>query len=319
MAGTIPERDVLKWAESKWKVSKYNAFATGLSRAIRNPAWGWHFALGHNYRNPDYGYQHPKAMELLLSCADFLSDLGLGGIVLMLDEVENIDKQSDIRGRRKSYDTLAQFASHRGILPVLFVTDRLFRLIEADQERGESDGWWGWDAKTESFMKGFLEREVLRPPKLNDQMALTLVNKIAAIYAASHGPILSTVSPEAIVSHWQRAPIRSVRLLVRLTVNEVDLAMQNTPPELLVKASQGLSMQYGQSPTTAQSLPSHSAVPAPWQMTRGQYQAHCKTQGRTNVSENNRAYLREVEAAIQSDKPVPANVLAEYNFIKRST
>ena len=53
-------------------------------------------------------------------------------------------------------------------------------------------------------------------------------------------------------------------------------------------------------------------------MTRGQYQDYCKTQGRTAVTENNLAYWREIESAIQAGKPVPANVVAEYNQIKHS-
>ena len=47
------------------------------------------------------------------------------------------------------------------------------------------------------------------------------------------------------------------------------------------------------------------------QMTRAQYQDYCETQGHTDLAENNRAYWREVEAAIQSGKPMPPQVLAE--------
>ncbi len=71
-------------------------------------------------------------------------------------------------------------------------------------------------------------------------------------------------------------------------------------------------------PSLPQSPPSNPAAPAAWQMTRGQYQDHCKAQGRTDVTENNRTYWREVESAIQSGKPVPADVLAEYNQLKGS-
>jgi hypothetical protein len=73
--------------------------------------------------------------------------------------------------------------------------------------------------------------------------------------------------------------------------------------------------------TTASPAPQSSpnpAIPAAWQMTRGQYQDYCKAQGHTDVTENNRAYWREVEAAIQSNKPVPPQVLAEYKQLKGS-
>lgn len=67
--------------------------------------------------------------------------------------------------------------------------------------------------------------------------------------------------------------------------------------------------------TAPQSLP-NPAAPSPWQMTRGQYQEHCQGQGRNDVTENNRHYYREVEAAIQADKPVPQKVRAEYEQLK---
>jgi hypothetical protein len=62
-----------------------------------------------------------------------------GGLVLLLDEAENIDKQYDIRGRRKSYETLARMTRHPYMLPVVFVTDRLLYQVEQDYKQA-SDG-----------------------------------------------------------------------------------------------------------------------------------------------------------------------------------
>ena len=55
----------------------------------------------------------------------------------------------------------------------------------------------------------------------------------------------------------------------------------------------------------------------PWQMTRGQYQQYRRSQGHTDPTENNRAYWREIEAAIQAGKPVRPEVLTLYEQIKR--
>ncbi len=66
--------------------------------------------------------------------------------------------------------------------------------------------------------------------------------------------------------------------------------------------------------------PAADAPPAPlppWQMTRGQYQAHCKAQGRTDLAANNRAYWREIETALQAGKPLPENVMKEYRQVQR--
>ena len=73
--------------------------------------------------------------------------------------------------------------------------------------------------------------------------------------------------------------------------------------------------------TTESPAPQLSPNPvasAAWQMTRGQYQEYCKSQGRNEVTENNRLYWREVEAALQSGKAVPANVCAEYRQLRNT-
>jgi hypothetical protein len=65
---------------------------------------------------------------------------GLRAGVPLLDEAENIDKQYDIRGRRRSYDTLARMAPRAHNLPVLFVTDRLQFQVEQHYTQGVADG-----------------------------------------------------------------------------------------------------------------------------------------------------------------------------------
>ncbi len=163
-------------------------------------------------------------------------------------------------GATEMLDTLVEMASHRNVLPVLFVTDRLFRQIEEDRQRSSRLGWSEWNSKTKTFVTNFHEREILRPPKFNEQMALMLVNKIASIYGTAHGPLPAAFSPEAIVAHWQRASIRSVRFLVRLTVNELDLAGQNAPPEPPAQASQGIPVKYGHCPRCGKPLTKKKSV-----------------------------------------------------------
>ena len=54
-------------------------------------------------------------------------------------------------------------------------------------------------------------------------------------------------------------------------------------------------------------------------MTRGEDQAHSKAQGRTDVAENNRAYWRAIESAVNSGERVPDQIVAEYEKLRRST
>jgi hypothetical protein len=219
--GILPTERALEWA-----AKNYSDFAFGLRSALGGYEWGWLRALGHLYRSPDYPYQHLKAWSLVESVATFLNKMNCGGLVLLLDEAENIDKQYDIRGRRKSYDTLARMARHPHILPVVFVTDRLLYQVEQDHKQGAADGWYNWSAEAKWFVGHFRGLQPLRPPQMNDGLAKELVSSIGALYQTAY-PSSSSLSPGLVLKHWRRTPTRSTRLLVRLTINELDLLAQN--------------------------------------------------------------------------------------------
>jgi hypothetical protein len=219
--GTLSTERALEWA-----AKNYSDFAFGLRAALGGCEWGWLRALGHLYRSPDYPYQHLKAWSLVESVATFLNKMNCGGLVLLLDEAENIDKQYDIRGRRKSYDTLARMARHPHILPVVFVTDRLLYQVEQDNTQGAADGWFNWSAEAKWFVSHFRGLQPLRPPQMTDGLAEELVSSIGALYQTAY-PSSSSLSPALVLKHWRRTPTRSTRLLVRLTINELDLLAQN--------------------------------------------------------------------------------------------
>ncbi len=209
-----------------WAMRRNSDFACALRYGLWGHEWGWLRALGHFYRTPDYPYQHPKAWAILDAAANFLGDMGHGGLVLLLDEAENIDKQYDIRGRRKSYDTLAQMMQHPNMLPVLFVTDRFLYQVEEDAKIGGAWGWSNWSAEAKWFVRRFREMEPVRPPQLTDQLAKQLVDEICSLYGVGY-PNSGTLPTDDLVAHWRQTPTRSIRLLVRLTINELDLAAQN--------------------------------------------------------------------------------------------
>lgn len=166
----------------KWALSNDSRFADGLHAALRGWEWGWVQALGHLYRSPDYSYQHQKAWALVESVATFLNNMNLGGLVLLLDEAENICNEYDIRGRRKSYTTLARMMQHSNILPVMFVTDRLLYKVGEDYEQGARDDWRNWGDDPRWFVERFLELQPIRPPQFTDRLAEDLVKSIEAFY-----------------------------------------------------------------------------------------------------------------------------------------
>lgn len=219
--GQIPVEKALEWTRTS-----HTDFGCGLRVALDGHEWGWLRALGHLYRSPDNPYQHPKAWALLETAAEFLNKMGCGGLVLLLDEAENIDKQYDIRGRRKSYDTLAKMMKHRHILPVIFVTDRLLNQVQCDYENGRNVGWANWTTDAKWFVNHFLAIEPLRPPRMNDRLAEELATSISKMYQIAY-PMDSYPPIDRILAHWRQTPTRSTRLLVRLTINELDIHSQN--------------------------------------------------------------------------------------------
>jgi hypothetical protein len=219
--GTLSTERALEWA-----ASNDTDFAYGLRSALAGYEWGWLRALGHLYRSPDYPYQHLKAWLLVESLATFLNKMNHGGMVLLLDEAENIDKQYDIRGRRKSYETLARMTRHPHILPVVFVTDRLLYQVEQDNKHATADRGWNWSPEAKWFLGYFRALQPLRPPPLTDGLAEELVASIGAFYRSAY-PLSSSLSPGLVMNHWRQTPTRSTRLLVRLTINELDLLAQN--------------------------------------------------------------------------------------------
>ena len=164
-------------------------FCVRTSHALGGYEWGWLRALGHLYRAPDYPYQHLKAWSLVEAVATFLNKMNRGGLVLLLDEAENIDKQYDIRGRRKSYEMLARMTRHPHILPLVFVTDRLLYQVEQDYENGVGDGWSNWSPEAKWFVGHFRELQPLRPPRLTDRLAEELVSSIEGLYRSATQPV----------------------------------------------------------------------------------------------------------------------------------
>lgn len=215
----------------EWCKKQSGSFAQNLYWALQGHASGWLGALGLQFSMPDYPYQHPKAMDVFLSAADMLRHVGHHGVVLLLDEVENLNQQYDIRGRRKSYDTLGRLRKHRAILPILFVTRRFLQQLEEDKQRGEWNNWRGWSDHARLFVQSLSEVEVLRPPTLNERLAEELVQKLGTLHDAAYGDGVDATSIKSnILRMWRATSTRSVRLLVRLAVNEFDLAKGEESP-----------------------------------------------------------------------------------------
>ena len=205
-----------------WCWDRKTPFAQDLNRAIDGREWAWNNVAGHQYQFPDYSYYHLKALEILGDAATLMATFLAGGIVLLLDEAENVSRQHDIRGRRKTYATLGRLANERHLLNIVFVTDRFFAQVQDDVQRGLREGWAQWPEDATRFLAMIQSVPTVKPPHLNDVMATAIVEKIAEIYSKAFACRVPQGFEQLVLAAWNKTATRSVRLLVRLAIDALD-------------------------------------------------------------------------------------------------
>lgn len=208
-------------------------FSRYISRAISGNEWAWSFAAGHHLQSRDYGQNHFKALQLFNDFTSLISNLSQSGIVLMLDEMENISRQHDIRGRRKTYHTLETLATRSPLLTIIFVTDRFFHQTEEDKQRGTRDGWYWWTSQAKNFLARIDTIPVFKPPHLNARLARALVGRVAEVYGNACGYAVPLELNERVLDMWNKTSTKSVRLLVRLAIDTLDRSL----PEFSAKGA----------------------------------------------------------------------------------
>jgi len=197
-------------------------FSWQLSNALRGMEWAWDLVPGHQFQFPDSSLNHTKALENLLSSADLLAYFSKGGIVLLLDEAENVIRQHDIRGRRKTYDTLGRLAKVSQLLVFVFVTLRFYEQVRIDTERGIRECWTNWTPSAQAFVNTIYSIPVVATPQLSDALAKELVGKIVQVYRGAFNCKVPPAFAELVISTWRQTTTKSVRLLVRTTIDALD-------------------------------------------------------------------------------------------------
>jgi hypothetical protein len=190
---------------------------------MNGDARAWSVLKGHEFAHPDYGYQHVKALNHLVDLSKTFSVMDHAGLVLLLDEAENISRQYSVAGRRKTYDTLQKLRRSGNILTVLFVTERFFEQVREDKKKGVFNSWFLWTDEAKQFINSIENAEVLSPPTLNNRMAYALVDKIVKCYQSAYrGP--GKADAKAVIEQWRATSTQSTRLLIRLAVEFLDLS-----------------------------------------------------------------------------------------------
>jgi hypothetical protein len=212
---------------TSWAVKHPNDLGSGLLAALSGYEGGWLRATGHLCAMPDDSRQRTRAVALVISTAEIVKHLGFGGVVLVLDEVENIIREWDVRGRRRAYDTLAAFAECKAIKLVLLVTPRFMSQLDIDISRSSVEREWSDRAR--AFMKAAASGPRLVVPTLSKQKAGELLKRIHEIYCAAVARGVASSLDEyggRVHRVWTTTATQSTRLLVRLAVHHLDLLSQ---------------------------------------------------------------------------------------------
>jgi hypothetical protein len=209
-----------------WCREHNTSFARDLNCAMNGREWAWNLVAGHQYHFPDYSSHHLKALEILVDSAALLAAFSRGGIVLLLDEAENVSRQHDVRGRRKTYDTLGRLADDRNIFTLLFITDRFFDQVENDRHRGLREGWTMWTPTARRFLTTVGSVPVAKPPRLNSYLAKALVQKIADVYLHAFQCNVRAAFIKDVINAWDQTAMKSARLLVRIAIDALDRTIQ---------------------------------------------------------------------------------------------
>ena len=217
--GLLSSKDTLEWSRTKSAM-----FPRGLWLALENGSiTGWLMALGHLVAMPDYPYQHAKALELLLDAADYFKDVGRRGVlVLLLDELENVVREYDIRGRRRAYGALYRIANCGSLLPIFFVTSGFVNQCSQDHQRAVREGWEHWLPESRRFLDDMGALKRVHVPALEAKDTIELVGKLVDLHRLAYGRSPRSLEPDRILKNWNSTITRSTRLLVRSVIQYLD-------------------------------------------------------------------------------------------------
>lgn len=191
-------------------------------RVIDHPAW--QILLGADLGWADYTYKRERALSRLDCVGKMFRALGMGGLVLLLDEVETLDQLWNVRSRLSAYSVLATISALQAVWPVFGITERFERAIESDRARGAM----AYDFAAEGarwFLNAWEKRQMLivDVPCLDKRSARSLAGSVHELYEHAYGrkPLHGSVVAEAL-SEWYGNPSRNPRRLIRLIVHKLD-------------------------------------------------------------------------------------------------
>jgi len=235
MESSLPMRrsafDRFKWSALASDLGPALAIVVDhLSNPLIEGSWCWDTISGIDIVWSDYQYKKKRALDRIEALGWLFRSIGLGGLVLMLDEVETIDQLWNIRSRAGAYAVLGSLLNMKPVLTIMAVSQRFDRVIEQDIHNGIFARQW-LTLPARQFLHRWQrdEHEVAEPPRFNVPMARVLAHRVAALYTSAYGVTCTQNALNDTIRKWSKEPFRNPRSLIRGVVNELDVRGQPGP------------------------------------------------------------------------------------------
>ncbi len=218
-----------RWAAANRYRSELAAAVDELIRSFEKgdfaPMQAWSVVMGADLVWADYPYKREKALGRMADLGECLAVLGMGGLVLELDELETLEQLWNYRSRIGAYSILGRLVSMNHVLPLFAVTDRFRRQIESDIVPRGTLREPQLAPSALQFLEAWVNQRfpTLKPPPMTPALARTLVGKIVDLYESCYGRSNNVLDPHEVVREWACSPVRSPRTLIRKMIHRLDL------------------------------------------------------------------------------------------------
>jgi hypothetical protein len=238
LIGRWAARDETKTALTQWAGANEHRseLAGAVGELVRSfgkgdfaPMHAWSVVMGADLVWADYGYKREKALGRISDLGECLAALGMGGLVLELDELETLEQLWNYRSRLGAYSILGRLVAMNHVLPFFAVTDRFRWQIDSDIRFRGTLNDPGLSQSALRFLEAWIKERFpkLRPVVMTPALARTLVGRIVDLYEGCYGPLDGVPDPQEVVRSWAGSPVRSPRTLIRRAVFQLDLIRNN--------------------------------------------------------------------------------------------
>jgi hypothetical protein len=201
-----------------------NALIRAQSGGLSEDTREWLCLRGGDLSWSGYGYLKQRAIDRLAALARSFHKLGLGGLLLGLDELETIEQLGSIRSRATAYAVLGRLHAMQHLVLMLGVTPRFDRLVREDYARGLADASYT-SPEAHMFLTEWVTNsfDTWTPPEPTRKHGISLAERVATTYQRAYSCNVQHARVTAAVEEWYRSPARNYRKLMRRLVYECDI------------------------------------------------------------------------------------------------